>query len=342
MHHEKEKIDLILGKYSKIVEPVIKKLLVLDIDRKFQGLVRYQIETGGKRLRPVLAIICCQLLGGKLKDVLTPAAGLEILHNYTLIVDDIIDESVHRRGKPTSWFKFGTSIAQCVAMAYAASIFQTAKLSKKPERTLDLFAKALKSIVDGEILDVLFEQAGREKEPYISKNRYLKINENDYFKMVNKKTAFLLQSCCEVGGIMADAKKKDILALRNYGFNLGIAFQIQDDILDIFGGEKKFGKKIGGDILERKGGNIVILIALKDLNSSNRKKLLAILRKKEINQNDIQGAISLIKKTNSREEASLLAQKFIKIANNSLKKLPKNRWNDILASLAGLSLKREK
>ena len=342
MDYRKEDVNLILKRYSKMAEPVMKKLLVLNVDRRFQKLVKYQIETGGKRLRSALAIISCQLFGGKIKDVLLPAAGLETLHNYTLIVDDIIDNSILRRGKPTTWFKFGSSIAQCIAMDYGATVFQIANLSRKPEQLSDLFAKALKAIVDGEILDILFEQEGREKEPYIVKNRYSKISENDYFRMVDRKTAFFTQSCCEVGGIITGSKKEEILALRNYGFNLGVAFQIQDDILDIFGEEQRFGKEIGKDIMERKGGNIVILLALKELNAKGKKKLLGILRKKQINQRDIKTATSLIRKTNSRQKAVLLGQNFIKKAKKALRKLPQNKWNKLLTALADFVIGREK
>jgi geranylgeranyl diphosphate synthase type I len=336
------KKESLLADYSQKVEPLIKKTLTLDVDKNFQKLVSYQIETGGKRIRPALAIISCRALGGKLKDVLASAAALEILHNYTLIVDDIIDNSFLRRGKATTWYKFGSSIAQCLAIDYSASIFQAVNFSKKSSKLIQLLAKTLKTIADGEILDILFEQAGREKEPYIVKNRYLKIKEKDYFKMVTKKTAFLMGVCCQIGGITAGARKKEISALYNYGFNLGIAFQIQDDILDIFGKEEKFGKKIGKDIIERKGGNIVILLALKELDLKRRRELLTILRKKKIKKEEVKRAVSLIKKTKSREKAISLGKKFIEKAKKSLRILPKNRWLKILFQLADFTISREK
>ena len=255
-----EALDLI-KRYSKMVEKPMKEILGSFLEKKFQKLAFYQISTGGKRLRPALSILSCQLLGGKIKDVLYPAAGIEILHNYTLIVDDIIDHSHLRRNQPTLWFKFGTSIAECLGMIYAASIFQAAQRSKFPSKINEIFASTLKKIIQGEILDILFERAGRENEPYISENRYFEISEKDYLKMVSQKTAALFEAACEVGGICANGKEKEIQALKNYGFNLGIAFQIRDDVLDIFGEEKKFGKKIGKDIEERKGGNFLILLA---------------------------------------------------------------------------------
>ncbi|MCX6759661.1 MAG: polyprenyl synthetase family protein [Candidatus Nealsonbacteria bacterium] len=334
-------LDSILNKYSKMVTPVMGELLDSYVDKENQEIVKYQVFTGGKRIRPALVLITCQLLGGKVKDAIFPAAGLEILHNYSLIIDDIIDNSTLRRNKPTTWFKFGRSIAQCVGIDYSAVVFQAANQSKKPVRMSELFAKTMKTIVDGEILDILFERAGRKEEPYIVKNRYRNIANKDYFKMVSKKTAALFKTCCEIGGIAAGASEKNLKALRNYGFNLGIAFQVQDDILDIFGEKKSFGKKIGKDITERKGGNIVIMLALKELPKSEKKRVLEIMRKKEIKSQDIQGAIQLIKKTNSLQKAYRLGKSFAEKAKENLNDLPKNKWNNILNEIANFTIERK-
>ena len=338
----KKKVNSILVKFTKIVDPVIQRVLISNVDKKFQQIVKYPVSTGGKRLRPALAIISCRLFGGKLKDIIYPAAGLEILHNNTLIVDDIIDNAKLRRGKPTCWTRFGSSIAQCIGIDYSASIFQTANKSKKPALVSELFAKTLKKVIDGEILDILFERSGRTEEPYVVKERYKRITEKDYFGMISKKTASLIQASCEMGGIAAGARKRELNALRKYGFNLGIVFQITDDILDIFGKEKKFKKKIGKDIEEKKEGNIVILLALKELKPKDRNKFLKMLRKDKISKKNIKEAMKLIKKTNSREKAYQLGNKFIEKAKNSLKFLPKNEWNDTLKNLADFILEREK
>jgi len=338
-----KELESIFNKFTKVIEPVIKKILVSNVDKKFQQLVEYPILTGGKRLRPALAVISCLMLGGKLRDVLYPAAGLEILHNYTLIVDDMIDDSSLRRGKPTCWFKFGNSIAQCVGIDYAATIFQAANKSKNPALISEIFARTIKELVNGEILDILFERVGREKEPYIIKNRYKRVKEKDYFGMISKKTAALLRTSCEIGGICTRAKKKELEALRKYGFNLGMLFQITDDILDIFGQEKKFKKKIGRDVQERKEGNIVILLALKEMKPADKKSFLKIIEKKgEITDSDIKRGMKLIRKTNSQQKAYQLGRQFVKEAKKSLRLLPQNKWNNILQDLADFILVREK
>lgn len=338
---EKE-INKFLTETIKLVNPAIEEVLSLQVDGRNQKVVDYQIWAGGKRLRPALTIIVCQMLGGKKNDVLYPAAGLEILHNYTLIIDDIIDKSSFRRGEPTTWKKFGKSIANCISVDYGASVFQAAKKSKYPVQISEIFAETMKKIVDGEILDILFEKKGREDEPFIIENRYKNINEKDYLDMVGKKSSALFQACCEIGAICADAKPEQIKILKDFAFNLGIAFQVKDDILDIFGEEKKFGKKIGHDIKERKGGNIIILFALQELNSEDKNKLSRILCKQRINKEDIEKAVRIIKKTNSLESALKFGEEYIKRAKNDLKILPQNKWNDFLKGITDFTLTREK
>lgn len=341
-NNKKEKIEIIFKKWAKLVDPKIKEILNLSIDKKNHKLVNYQVAVGGKRFRPAITIAGCLVCDGKIEDALYSAAGLEILHNCTLIYDDIIDNSNLRRGEPTAWSKFGRSIAQCIGIDYAAAVFQAANKSKYPLETSEIFAKTMKTVVRGEILDILFEQSGRKNEKYIIENRYNEITEKDYLKMVSKKTASLIQACCEVGGLSGGAKKSEINALRNYGFNLGIAFQIRDDILDIFGEEKEFGKKIGKDIEERKLGNIVIFYALKELSQKEKEEFLAILRKNKIKNKDIKETVELINKTKAKEKSFLLGEKYIKKAKESLKNLPRNNWNEFLAEIADFVIKRGK
>ncbi len=338
----KEKIKDILQKNAKKVEPVIKKLLEHYVDNKFKEIVNYQISTGGKRLRPTLAILSAKVFGGKESQVIYPAAGLEILHNSSLIVDDIIDNSILRRNQPTVWAKFGKSVAECIGLGYLASAFASISKVKNPIEVSEVLVRALKTvIINGEIYDILFEQKGRENEPYIVKNRYHNIKVSDYYKMAGQKTASLFEACCEIGAICANASKSQIEKIKKYGFNLGIAFQIQDDVLDIFGDQKKFGKKIGKDIEERKLGNIVILLALEELKGKDKQKILTILRKEKITDNDIKEAIEIIKKTNSLRRARQLMEEAIKKANESLNVLPQNKWKGYLSDFLDYLAQRD-
>ena len=340
---EKQKnLELIFKTLKRDVDPVIKELLFLNVDPEFRELLEYQISTGGKRLRPALAIAGCLLLGGKLEDVLYPAAGLEILHNYSLIVDDIIDHSDIRRGKLTTWRKFGQTIAQCVAIDYSGTVLQAASRSSQPKAVSEIFARTIKFLTEGEILDILFEQSGREKDSYITQHRYLEISEGDYLKMVSRKTASLFQTCCEIGGICAQAEEKQIKALKNYGFNLGLAFQIRDDILDIFGEEEKFGKEIGKDIKENKGGNIVFIFALQGLGSQGKERVLEAIKKKDNSRADVQEVIKLIKGTKAHAKAYAMGERFVQKARKNLETLPQNQWNDFLKEITDFVMEREK
>lgn len=337
----KNNIKSILEKTAKQVDPVIFKILCSSVVKNHHGIVKYQIKIGGKRLRPILTLLSCRMMGGKTKDALYPAAALEILHNYTLIVDDIIDHGEIRRKQPTLWKKYGKSSADLVSMNYAASIFDLPDNVKNKEKIVKILAKALKAITDGQILDVLFEQNGREDDIYFVENRYPNINIKDYYKMISSKTASLFSACLEIGGICANAKQDRVNPLKSFGYNLGMAFQIQDDILDIFGDEKKFGKKIGKDIEERKLGNIVILLAMDEFSLKNKKQFLSILRKKRISNKDIKEGIGLIKKTNAQSRAYKLEINYIKKAKQNLASLPKNKWNNILNDLTDYLVERK-
>ncbi|MCL5094007.1 MAG: polyprenyl synthetase family protein [Patescibacteria group bacterium] len=326
----------------QLVEPVIDELLVKDVDPRFQELQRHHMKAGGKRIRPVISLVSSRNLGGEDSEVIYPAAALEILHNYTLIVDDMIDNSPMRRNSPTVWKQFGRSIAECVAWDYASSAYQALGRSSQAQILLDKISKTLKIIGDGEILDILFERFGREDDPYVVENRFKDLTIKDYFEMAGKKTASLFATCSEIGGICARGSEKELACLKNYGYNLGIAFQIQDDFLDTFGDESKFGKKIGKDIEERKASNIVVLLALEELNDNDKKDLNNIFIKKEIKDLDVKRAIELIQKTSAREQALSLAQEYNKKAKVYLKDLPQNEWNNVLEEITDFVIKREK
>lgn len=339
---EGEKINFCLVKIAKEVNPKAKELLDMYISKENRDLVNYQLETGGKKLRPTLAVVSCLLCGGRIKDAIYPAAGLEILHNYSLIIDDLIDDSKFRRKKETLWANFGTSIAQCVGSSYATAIFQSAGRSKNSKEIVDVLARTIKTLADGEILDILFEFRGRENEPFITENRYKKVTEKDYFEMISKKTAVLFEACCEIGGLCAGATKSQIEHLKRAGFYLGMAGQIQDDILDIFGQEEKTGKQVGKDIYQRKRGNIVILYTMEALSSSEKKKLCMIMKKGVIINKDINTAMSLINKTNSCQRSLKIAKRYIEKAKKELSYLPHNKWNALLGQIADFIVERDR
>ncbi|MCL5011135.1 MAG: polyprenyl synthetase family protein [Patescibacteria group bacterium] len=337
-----KQINAFLSEIQQKVDPVIERILLSGVAKPFQPLAKHQIATGGKRLRPALAVAACRLLGGKENDVLQASAGLEILHNYTLIIDDIIDNGLFRRNKPTTWAKYGKSIAECAAVDYAAAIFQAANYAPKNKAASELLALTLKTLVEGEILDILFDRQGHCEEPYIVKNRFKSVSDEKYLEMVAKKTAALIQASCELGGLCSGASAKEITALRGFGLNLGIAFQLQDDILDIFAEEKELGKKIGKDIEEKKGGNVVLMLAFREFSQKNRTAANHIMRQEKISSADVKKVIGLIGKTKAKEESIQRARKYVKTAKGFLQSLPKNKWNELLSDVADFVVERVK
>lgn len=337
-----KKIESLLGECSKKIDPLIEKLLVSYVDSDFREIVLHQMKTGGKRLRPALAIWVCWALGGKEKDVLYPAAGLELIHNYSLIVDDIIDHSLFRRNLPTVWAKFGISMADCAAIDFAASIFQAANKSVRAKALVEIFTRVMKEIVDGEILDILMERSGREKEAFVVQKRPKIVNQETYFEMIKKKTASLFSACCETGALSAGGSLKLVKNSSGFGYYLGMAFQMQDDILDMFGEQNVFGKKIGKDIQEKKGGNIALILALESLSKIERDKISYIFQKKKITDRDVAIVLKLIKKTDALERAEKLKRDFIAKAQKCLAIFPKNQWTELLRQLPIFVAERNK
>jgi len=342
MSEANKEINDFTRKTALMVDQKIIEVLGLGVDKKIKNLVNYQVMSGGKRLRPMLAILSCLTCGGKIKDVLYPAAGLEILHNYSLIIDDIIDNSSTRRNRPTLWAKFGRSTAECVSINYAAAVFQAANRSKNPTEVSEAFSILMKNLVEGEIMDNLFDIKKRKEEIYIVQNRYKEVLLADYFKMIGKKTAVLMQTCCEVGGLCAGAKKSQIERLKKIGFYIGMAGQIKDDILDVFGEEKIIGKKVGKDIMQGNRGNIVVLIAMKKLSRADKIIFRKILYKDKINNKDVETAINLIKKTDSYQKGMKIGRSFIAKAKKELSFLSQNKWNFTLNKFADFMVEREK
>lgn len=332
-----------LAEINLLVEPAINELLTLDVEHTNTEIMLHQCNAGGKRIRPALITLSGQLFGANINDLVYPAAAAEILHNATLIIDDIIDHSEFRRNEPTCWNKYGQSMAECASMDYIASVFQGLNGAKNNSKLINLYSKTLKIIVDGEIKDILFERSGRENENFVVQNRYKTITNDDYLSMIGKKTAILLQMCCVTGAICADANEAQTDIISDFGWNLGMAFQIRDDILDIFGDEKSFGKKIGKDIIEKKMGNFVVLNAINQLGLDDKTIILNLLEgPNEVTDEDVKKVTMLIEKTNAKKTADDLAVFYIDNAFGALAKLPQNEHNETLAEIAKYIVNRSK
>lgn len=329
-----------LSEIGKKVDLVIEKYLTKNLSDEFKEVVLHQIRAGGKRIRPALTITCCKAVGGNEEDALPIAAAMELIHNYSLIFDDIIDHGEYRRGRPTVRKLYGDVMAMLAGLHYREAITEAVNDSRNSQILHELVAKTIKDIIEGERLDILFEQAGRHEE-YLVKHRRLRVTLDDYLNMVSLKTGALIRASCVAGGIVANASKDELEILDDYGMSIGIAFQIADDILDIFGEEKITGKKRGKDIIEHKLGNIVILLTLNHLPKYEKNRLLSILREDTVSDNDIKVAMELISNTKAKEEAYVLGMKYVKRALKSIRKLPPSNDRELLEDLAEFIIHRK-
>lgn len=230
---------------NRISEQV--KLMFKDIEftREPKGLydpLRYMIEIGGKRVRPSLCLTTYSFFRDEFDEgIISPATALEVFHSFTLMHDDIMDHSPLRRGMPTVWKKWNEDTAILSGDVMLIDAYR--RISKAPHevlgRVMSLFSTTAAQVCDGQQYDMDFES---ESE----------VPMEDYRKMIGLKTAVLLACSAEMGAIIGGASEEVCKALYNYGYELGMAFQVADDYLDAFGDEKVFGKPIGGDIVNGK------------------------------------------------------------------------------------------
>ncbi len=200
--------------------------------------IGYTLESGGKRIRPLLVLMGCELFGENPEKALPAALAIEIFHNFTLLHDDIMDNADVRRGRPTVHRKWNdnTAILSGDAMMIKAYEFLGKLPDNKLTKVLPLFTRTALEVCEGQQFDINFETADD-------------VSLDEYFEMIRLKTAVLLAAALKIGAIIGGANDADAQALYNFGSEIGIAFQLRDDYLDTFGDEKTFGKRIGGDIL---------------------------------------------------------------------------------------------
>jgi geranylgeranyl diphosphate synthase type II len=231
--------------------------------RNLYDPVNYILSQGGKRIRPQLVVLAAELFGAKAEDAFYPATAYEMLHNFTLIHDDIMDNAPIRRGKETIFKKWNSNIAILSGDVLASlAMTQLFKTPCPPEILIEmskLFVKTSVEICEGQQYDLDYE-----------KQEVVTIEE--YLSMIHLKTAVMLAGCLKTGAILANASENDRDALYRFGINLGLAFQLVDDMLDVYANPKTFGKEIGGDIQENKK-TYLYLFALQNANETQKTQL---------------------------------------------------------------------
>ncbi len=201
----------------------------------------YSMSGGGKRIRPALLLLCCEAFGGRVQDALPAAAAVEMFHNFTLLHDDIMDNAAVRRGKASVPARWGENVA--ILSGDAMMIYSYRLLRRVPEqkiaRIMEIFTSMALQVCEGQQYDMDFESRR-------------KVSVVEYMHMIELKTSVLLGGAAMIGATLGEASEEDCRKIYRYALELGLAFQLQDDMLDSYGTEKELGKKIGGDILEGK------------------------------------------------------------------------------------------
>lgn len=292
--------------YKELLEKFNSDLGNINFGKSPKGLyepIYYTLKVGGKRIRPILCIMASELFDGKYEDVINNAYGIEIFHNFTLLHDDMMDNAIARRGKPVVHVKWNNNIALLSGDAMSVIAYKYIKESKTNlKQILDVFSETALQICEGQQYDMDFETD-------------LNISEQDYLNMIRLKTAVLLAASLKIGGLSANADENDCENLYKLGENLGMAFQLQDDMLDVFGDVKEFGKNIGGDIVANKKTYLLIK-ALELANGNLKKELLDWILKKEFNlQEKIAAVRSIYEKLNIKELSNNLMLSYFDKAN---------------------------
>ncbi len=267
----------------------------------------YILESAGKRLRPLLVLLSAKAVNGKFSQAYNAAVAVELLHNFTLVHDDIMDNADKRRNRLTLHKKYDTSTAILVGdgLLSVAYEYLLKDCNGNTKAVLSAFTKGLLEVCNGQSIDKIFETTNN-------------VSISDYIDMIKKKTASLFETCCKIGGLLGNGNDKEVKALSNYGKNLGIAFQIQDDLLDIIGDEKKLGKTIGGDLVEGKKTYLFIK-ALEKAKEKERKFLFKLVKNKGINKEQIPAFKEIYVKLGILEEAKNDIKNYSVKALNSLK-----------------------
>ena len=311
-----------------------QEIAKLDWNREPRGLyepIGYTLESGGKRLRPQLAILASEAFGGKDEDVLPAALALEVFHNFTLLHDAVMDRADVRRGRPTVHVRWNDNTAilsgdQMLIEAY--KLLSRVPADKLPE-VLRLFNKMGTEICEGQQYDVDFEA---KQDTTI----------DDYLMMIRRKTSVLLATALQIGAYIAGADAQAQDALYQYGINLGLAFQIQDDILDCWGDPATFGKAIGGDITCNKK-TYVLLTALHTADPSTRLELEHWLHAVHAPKEDkILAVTGLYNRLGIRQVCEEVVEQYTRKALDCLQDLPSNNATQALRTLAEKLIKRRK
>ncbi|MEW6043270.1 MAG: polyprenyl synthetase family protein [Thermoproteota archaeon] len=292
---------------------LVNKYLSIKLSGRPDELYRasaHLIINGGKRLRPYLVIKSCQVLGGSAKQAMPAAAAIEMIHNFTLVHDDIMDNDEMRHGVPTVHTKFGMPLAILAGDVLFSKAFETVSIdnvsnSKISSKLVAKLAEACVDVCEGQVLDI--KMAEGKKIP----------SKADYIKMIEKKTSALFEVSCAMGAICAGAGVKDVANLASFGRNLGVAFQITDDFIGVLGDPKVTKKPVGNDLREGKK-SLPILMAIQKADPKRKRIILRVFGNARAAKKEIVAAVEAMRSLDIEEDVRREALAYAEKAKRSL------------------------
>ncbi len=307
-----EELRSMLDASSRQVDDFITKLFPDTVNQELREASMHLLSAGGKRLRPFLVLTSCELVGGEPDKAVPFAAAIELVHNFTLIHDDIMDRDDLRRGVPTVHKIYGTPMAILAGDTLFAKAFEAllrASGDVPPRRLLkaiEAVTKATFEVCEGQALDMEFSQR-------------LRVSEREYMRMIEKKTAALMVAASEVGAIVGGGTSQKINRLRRAMRAAGLAFQMVDDILGLSADERKLGKPVGSDIREGKR-TLITIYGLNRATREEREVIFRALGNSDATPEEIREAVGVLTRLGAIEYVSSMAEVYRQRARSELKK----------------------
>ncbi len=322
----------IYADYRKKIDNILSQSITRSLPASLYDPLVYVLGSGGKRIRPMMVIFSCEAAGGSFDDAVNASVAMEMLHNFTLVHDDIMDNADTRRGEPTVHTKWNENVAilvgdQLIGLAY---IYLLKTNSDNIREITGAFTEGIIEVCEGQSFDKEYEE---RKDVTI----------DEYMMMIRKKTAKMLETAAAVGALIGGGDKRFVENVKEFALNTGLAFQIQDDLLDIVADEEQFGKKTGGDIIEGKK-TYLLLKAFESAESDEDKKLIRKIIDnnglKDATDSDISKVREVYERSGAIESARNEIERFTKLAEDCLEQLPDNTGRERLKWLTEMLMNR--
>ena len=314
-----------IEKYSILVSEAIDEYLPIDQPKGLYEASRYLVEAGGKRLRPVMLLLAADAVGAEAKKLLSAALSIELIHNFTLIHDDIMDNAELRRGKQAVHMIWGISGAILAGDTLYSKAFQTLGMTPVEAGRLiaamNVLSRTATYICEGQWMDLEFE--ARDD-----------VSEIEYMTMIEKKTGVLYGASASMGALLSGASEEVVSRLDQFGRLTGMGFQIQDDVLDLTTSTSILGKKRGGDLIE--GKKTLVIIHAKEHGVK-----LDVFGKKDAPQEEIEAALKILQKSGSIDYARAKAEALVERGKNALNVLPDSHAKALMQNLADYMIYRK-